>query len=198
MLPLMQRILLVLILGIGCLFFSGPNLADEAVLPSDYGYMLIRLNLTARERVDLLEMSNVDTNYVIRIRNNSFESAGLNAWMALVSMPKGRYFLSEYQAKIGMTITEMQGLAQRHRRRAPESADGTFEIVSGAVNYVGDWTMRTDSSRRIQLNEVVEFKKSTLERYVTQYPEYSNKFEIYLSVMGKEAISLDELVKKTD
>ena len=73
-----------------------------------------------------------------------------------------------------------------------------LDIDSGVVNYVGDWTMRVDPSRRMQLNPTVKFEKSTLERYVTQYPEISYRYEIYLSAMGQDAISLDELAKKTE
>ena len=98
----------------------------------------------------------------------------------------------------GIVGEEAQKLNRRHRRSAPGSASDTFEIVPGVVNYVGDWTMRVETSRRGELNPIVEFNKSTLERYVTQYPEYSNKYEIYLSVMGQEAISLDELAKTTE
>ena len=198
MLPILRRVILALILGNGCLFLSSPSLADEALLPSEHGYMLIRLKLTPRERVDILAMSNVDTNDVIRIRRRSFVPAGVNAWMALVAMPNGRYFLSEYQPMFGIVGEEAQKLNRRHRRSAPGSASDTFEIVPGVVNYVGDWTMRVETSRRGELNPIVEFNKSTLERYVTQYPEYSNKYEIYLSVMGQKAISLDELAKTTE
>ena len=198
MLPVLQRVILVLILGSGCLFPSRPNFADEALLLPDHGYMLIRLKLTPRERVDIIAMSNVDTNNVIRIRRKSFEAAGVNAWIALVAMPNGRYFLSEYQPMFGTVSEEAQKLDRRYRWNAPDSAGGTFEIVSGVVNYAGDWELRVETSNRIELNPIIEFDKSTLERYVTQYPEYSNRYKIYLSPMGEEAISLDELVKTTE
>ena len=197
-LPILKREILVLVLGIGYTFYSGPILADEELLPSDHGYMLIHLNLSMRERVDLLALSSVDTDHVVRIREESFVAAGLNAWMTLVAMPTGRYYWSEYQPKFGMTRTESQRLPSRYRRTAPGSASETFEIVPGVINYVGDWTMRFESTRRAQLNPIVEFDKVTLERYVTEYPDYSNKYQIYISAMGKEAISLDELAKSTE
>ena len=194
-LPILRQVILVLVFGIGCLFFSGPNLADEALLPSDNGYMLIRIKLTPRERVGTIVMSNVDTNDVIRIRGKSFEPAGVNAWIALVAMPNGRYFLSEYQPIFGIVGGEVRRLNRRYRWSAPDSASDTFEIVRGMVNYAGDWELRVESSSRMELNPIIEFDKSTLERYVTQYPEYSNTYKIYLSPMGEKAISLDELVK---
>jgi len=198
MLPVLQRVILVLILGSGCLFPSRPNFADEALLPSDHGYMLIRLKLTSRERVDIFAVSNMDTKNVIKIRRKSFEPAGVNAWIALVAMPNGRYFLSEYQPMFGTVGEDAQTLNRRYRWNAPDSAGGTFEIVSGVVNYAGDWELRVESSHRIELNPVIEFDKSTLERYVTQFPTYSSKYKIYLSPMGEKAISLDELVKTTE
>jgi hypothetical protein len=194
-LPILRQVILVLVFGIGYLFFSGPNLADEALLPSDNGYMLIRIILTPRERVGTIVMSNVDTNDVIRIRGKSFEPAGVNAWIALVAMPNGRYFLSEYQPIFGSVGGEVQRLNRRFRWSAPDSASDTFEIVRGMVNYAGDWELRVESSSRMELNPIIEFDKSTLERYVTQYPEYSSRYKIYLSPMGEKAISLDELVK---
>ena len=194
-LPILRQVILVLVFGIGYLFFSGSNLADEALLPLDNGYMLIRIKLTPRERVGTIVMSNVDTNDVIRIRGKSFEPAGVNAWIALVAMPNGRYFLSEYQPIFGIVGGEVQRLNRRYRWSAPDSASDTFEIVRGMVNYAGDWELRVESSSRMELNPIIEFDKSTLERYVTQYPEYSNRYKIYLSPMGEKAISLDELVK---
>jgi len=198
MLPILRRLLPVMIFGIGCLFFPGAILADEALLPSDHGYMLIRLKLSSRERVDQFAMSNVDTNEAIRIHTKSFQPAGLNAWIAIVAMPKGRYFLSAYQPRYGIANSEAQILPTMYSRSAPESASDTFEIVPGAVNYVGDWSLRFDASRRVRLSTIVELDKSTLERYVTQYPEHSSKYTIYLSVLGEKAISLDELVKAAE
>ncbi len=195
MLPILRRAILLLVFSSGCLFFSGPILADEAVLPSDHGYMLIRLKLTSREKVGKLSMTNVDTNHVIRIRTQLYEPAGANRWIALVAMPYGRYFWSEYEANYGVGSDAGQSLDPIHRRRSPGSASDTFEIAPGVINYVGDWNMRVVSSRRHQLIPVIEFDKSTLELYVTQYPEYANKYEIYLSPMGKKAISLRELAK---
>lgn len=198
MLPLRRRIILVLLAGIGWLSFSDPNFAGDELLPPGHGYLLIRLNLTTRERVDLLAMSNADEDGVVSIRGSSFEPAGVNAWMALVPMPAGRYFWSEYQPAFGLTPSEVQRLPARYRRNKPGSEGETIEIIAGAVNYAGDWTMRLDTSHRMQLNPFIEFNKSTLERYVTRYPEYSNRYAIYLSALGQRAKSLGELAKTTE
>jgi len=197
MLLIWRQVILMLVLASGCLFVSGQNFADETQLPSDHGYMLIRVKLLQRERVGVLVMSDVDKNHVVRIHTDSFEPAGKNAWMALVAMPNGRYFWSEYESIYVTGIEAGQGLNRKHRRSAPGSASDTFEIVSGAVNYIGDWKMRVISSQQMRLDPLIEYDKSTLERCVAQYPEYANRYEIYLSIMGKKAISLEELVKIT-
>ena len=194
----MRRTTTLLLVVIGCLLLSSPNLADVVPLPEEHGYMLIRLKLTPRERVGMLAMSSVDADHAIKIRRKSFEPAGVNAWIALVAMPSGRYFLSEYQPMFGIVGEEAQRLNRRHRRSAPNSDLDTFQIAPGVVNYVGDWTMRVETSRRGQLNPIIEFDKATLERYVSQYAEYSNKYQIYLSPMGQDAISLVELAKTTE
>ncbi len=194
----MWRNFLALFISCGCLLFSGAILADEAALSSEQGYMLIRISLTQGERVGTLAMSNVDTNQVIRCRTNSFEPAGSNGWMALVAMPTGRYFWSEYEARYGTGVEAVRNLNQMYKRKSPGSASDTFEIVPGVVNYVGDWTMRVVPSQRARLDPIIEYDKSTLERYLEEYPEHSNKYEIYLSVMGKAAISLQELAKITE
>ena len=181
-----------------CILFSGTSLAEDAPLLSDQGYMLIRVSLNQGERVGTLSMSNVDTNEVVRCRTDSFESAGSNGWMALVAMPTGRYFWSEYETSLGTNVEAARNLSQMHKRKSPGSASDTFEIVPGVVNYVGDWTMRVVASQRAPLDPIIEYDKSTLERYLAQYPEHANKYEIYLSVMGKAAISLQELAKITE
>lgn len=197
MLPLLRRLILVLVCGSGCLLFSGPSLADEAMLPADHGYLLIRLRLSSRERAGKLAMSEVDTNDVFRISTKLFEPAGANAWMALVAMPSGRYYWSAYEPNYGVGSDVGQSLDPIHRRRSPASASDTFEIVPGVINYIGDWNMRVVSASRTQFDPIIEFDKSTLELYVTQYPEYANKYEIYLSIMGKKAISLREVAKNS-
>ena len=201
MLPILRSVIPALTLGIGCLSFSGPILADEEQLPPDHGYMLIRLKLASGERVGLLRMHNVDTDHIVTIRQESFKKAGLNGWIALVAMPNGRYFYSDFLPTYG----PQDSAVKTFPRSAPGSASDTFEVVSGVVNYVGDWRMRNEmqidaslrrhSSFRRQLNPIVELSNSTLERYVTQFPDYSGKYEIYLSAMGKKAVPLDELVK---
>ena len=191
--------MLFLAIGTGCLLLPEPNLADEPTLLSDHGYMLIRIELERRERVGMLAMSNVDTDHVVRIYTNSFKPAGADAWMALVPMPHGKYFMSEYDSTYGNVDERMLNSKPKFRQKTAEPASATFEIVSGVINYVGDWKMQiSTSTQRFGLNRTVKFDKSTLERYFAQYPEYSNRYGIYLSAIGKQAVSLDDLVKTSE
>lgn len=179
----------------GFLFLPGTILADDTALQPDQGFILIRLKLSANERVDVLQLSNRDTKQVVNIRGKSFKAAGVHSWVALVAAPRGRYFISEYVPKLGVAASERQLLGTRFRWNPPDSDRETFEIAPGVVNYVGDWTMRMDVSRRTPLNPAIEFDKSTLELYVAQYPGHASKFDIYLSAIGKKAMSLSELAQ---
>ena len=115
--------------------------------------------------------------------------------MALMAMPHGYYFWSEFQSKHGAGGLPTSTSVQTFTQRAPDSANKIIEIVPGAVNYVGDWELRISSlasPRAMKLNRRIEFGKSTLEQYLAEYPEYANKYEIYVSKMGEKAISLNE------
>ena len=182
-----------------CLLLCLPSLpviaADEAALSSGQGYLLLLVNVSQRQRVSRFSFANADTEDEITIRAREFRPAGAGAWMVLVAAPAGRYYWSEYEAASGTAVEDSRNLEQTYRRGAPGSADDTFEIVAGAVNYIGDWTMRVTSSERRRIDPAIQYEKSTMERYITEYPELKNEHPIYLSMMGKEAISLVELAK---
>lgn len=189
------------IILLACIIVSTPalpdELTDEFLLP-DHGYILVHFDVNARERVDIFALSEVDTGHQIRISMNSFKSAGVNKWIALVAAPTGRYYWSEYEATSGISVGQSQSLNNNFRRRSPSSADDTFEIASGAMNYIGNWTMRVTSGTRRRIDPLISYKTSTLQRFVEEYPELVNEYPIFLSMMGKEAISLAELAKIMD
>lgn len=191
----LRKAALMLLAGAGCLLIFGPGSAAVAQSQAEYGYMLIRVHLSAREQVDVLAMTNVDTEEDVRLHENSFEPAGVNAYIALVPIKAGRYFLSEYQPRYGISTTENRQMAARQTRSDPGSESNTFEIVAGVVNYVGDWTLLMDASRRMSFDPTVEFDKATLETYLTEFPEQASEFEIYLSPLGEKAVSLNALAQ---
>jgi hypothetical protein len=159
--------------------------------------MLIRFILNPTEKVSTFAVSNVDTREATKLGASSFQPAGTNAWMALATIPPGRYYWSEFESIFGSGVESARNLNQGVRRTAPGSASDTFEIVAGVVNYVGDWQMRVRPSQKARLDAIVQFDNSTLQRYLADYAEIANTYEIYLSMLGKEAISLGELAKMT-
>jgi hypothetical protein len=92
-------------------------------------------------------------------------------------------------------VEASRNLDDLFKRSRPSSADDSFEIVPGAVNYVGDWKMHVVSAGRRRIDPIIRLETSTLQRYVEAYPELVNKHQVYVSMMGKKAISLDELAK---
>ena len=193
------KIDLVIILLLACLMVSTPALPDEetgvAALPPDHGYILIRVDVNQRERIQILTFKNIDTQGEVKARMNSFKAAGVNAWMTILAAPGGRYFWSEYEASANNTVEASRNLDDLFKRSRPSSADDSFEIVPGVVNYVGDWRMHVVSAGRRRIDPIIRLETSTLQRYVEEYPELANKYQVYVSMMGKKAISLDELAK---
>lgn len=186
---------LALIVGSCLLILSSPGFADDAPLPDGHGYLVILVETNPRERVRQLFMAKVDSDEVTAINMDDFRAAGSNSWMAIVQAPKGRYYWSVYEPFYGLGVSESRTLNQIHRRSAPNSADDTFEIRDGVINYVGDWRMRVISSRRFRLEPEITYEVPTLERFAIDNPELANSLPIYLSIMGKESISLEELAK---
>ncbi len=192
----LDRVIMILL---ACLMVSTPALPDEvtgeAALPPDHGYMLIHVDVNQRERINTFSFTEVDTKYEVKTRMKSFRSVGVNAWMALVAVPSGRYFWSEYEAIANSSVEGFRNLDSLFGRSAPSSADDSFEIASGVVNYVGNWRMHFVSSNRRRIDPIISYETSTLQRYIEEYPELANKHQVYVSMMGKAAISLDELAK---
>jgi hypothetical protein len=195
MLSITQNFKPVAILWLGCLFVSSSNLADESpdeiALQPGHGYLLIRVICPAGERIARLEMTNLETGAVITTRSDMYQSAGQKAWMAIVAIPEGRYFWSEYEPTYHVGL-EQPRLNRILKRGGPSSASGTFEIVPGVINYAGDWVMQLTHYKR---DPTISHKMETVERLVDRYPEYTKRYEIYLSMMDKKAISLKEFLK---
>ena len=194
--PKIDRVILTLLVS---LMVSSPALADEvtgeADLLPDHGYMLIHVDVNQRERINVFSFTDVDTKHEVKTRMKSFRSVGVNAWMALLAVPSGRYFWSEYEAIANSSVEGSRNLDSLFGRSAPSSADDSFEIVSGVVNYVGDWRMHVVSSNWRRIHPIISYETSTLQRYIEEYPELANEHQVYVSMMGKAAISLDELAK---
>ena len=192
---------------------SSPGLTEaprnEILHQSHHGYLLIRIVGAGGEKEARFEFTNQDTGYVVKVRTDSCKSAGPNARMCIAVSPPGRYSWSKYESEYRFRFEHSTIQDPAIRREAPGSASDTFEIVSGVINYVGDWEMRITSgdvsqrsagqlaglsmSRRWSVD--ISQNTKTLERLFERFPEYTDRYEIYLSMMGKKAISLQEFLE---
>ncbi len=158
--------------------------------------MLARVIGSSGGELPKIEFSKLDAEIVASIDPENCKSAGSDTWLCLTLMPAGRYFWSKYELvyRIGLEQSKLQDPAVR--RDQPGSEDDTFEIVSGVINYSGDWELKISDlgdSRRWSVDIEQNFK--TLESLYELFPEYASRYEIYLAMMGKKAISLQEFLK---
>jgi len=197
------------ILSLCGLLISSPGLAEEpvygALLQAGHGYLLIRVTGADGERVERFEFTNQDTGYVVTMRTNVCKPAGPRARMCIVISPPGRYFWSKYEVEYRIRMEKSKIQDPPITREGPSTASDTFEIVSGVINYIGDWEMRItagDYYKAEDINSTVTRRWSidirqntkTLGRLFEEFPGYTNRYEIYLSMMGKKAISLREFL----
>lgn len=187
-----------LLIVLASLGVSTVNFADVLPLPDGQGYLLIRVQTNPRERIKHFFMADFESEAVVTMRIDDFLDMGSSAWMAVVPAPKGRYFLSTYEPFYDKGTPVGRNLNQIHRRFAPDSADETFEIAAGVINYVGDWKMRLIPTKRNSLNPVVTYDVSTLERFATDNLELANSLPIHISRMGEASISLEELAEQAE
>ena len=164
---------------------------DDAALSPGYGYLLIRLICPDGEQIARLEFTNVDTKEVITTSADMYEPAGQKARMGLIMMPEGRYYWSSYEPTYGVGL-ERPRFNDRVSRNGPSSAEDTFEIVPGAINYAGDWVMRF---LNLKQKPSINLDASTIQRAAERFPAHVTRYEVYLSMMGKQAISLADFLK---
>jgi hypothetical protein len=185
------------------LFVSLPAVAEElnqvAPIQPSHGYLLIRIAGASGERIERFEFTNQETGYVVTMRTDVCKPAGPRARMCIVISPPGRYFWSKYEVEYRIGIEPSQNQDPPIIRETPGSASDTFEIAPGVINYIGDWEMRisagdvrSSGTRRWSVD--IRQNTKTLGRLFEEFPDYSNRYEIYLSMMGREAISLREFL----
>lgn len=172
---------------------SSNKSADALTLQANHGYLLIRIVGTSGERVNRFDLTHVDTGDVVRTRSDMYKSAGPSAWMFLLPVPAGRYFWSKYSSDHSFGIELSRNQDPMIGQTTPSSASDTFEVAPGVINYAGDWQIRisSDGPNRRWTKDVSQNVK-TLQRLFERFPEHTKKYEIYLSMMGKEAISFVE------
>jgi hypothetical protein len=125
--------------------------------------------------------------------------------MCIVISPPGRYFWSKYEAEYRIRMEKSTIQDPPITRERPSTASDTFEIISGVINYIGDWEMRITAGDYFEADDIksavtrrwsvdIRQNKKTLGRLFEEFPGYANRYEIYLSMMGKKAISLREFL----
>lgn len=201
MLSIPQTVRQSLFLSLCCVLLAAPVLADESsnksadalTLQANHGYLLIRIVGTSGERITRFDLTHVDTGDVVKTRSDMYKSAGPNAWMFLLPVPAGRYFWSKYSSDYSFGLELSRSQDPMIGQTEPSSASDTFEVVPDVINYAGDWKIRisSDGPNRRWTKDVSQNVK-TLQRLFERFPEYTEKYEIYLSMMGKEAISFVE------
>ena len=80
--------------------------------------------------------------------------------------------------------------------RSAVPADDIFEVKSGVVNYVGDWDLKNDWSRAGSMLKIdVTYDFAVFKNALEHFPEHLRKFEIHISMKGRQAISLTNFVE---
>ena len=129
--------------------------------------------------------------------------------MCLVIAPAGRYFWSHYEAQYFVRMEPSKIQDPAINRDKPSSPDDTFEIAPDVLNYIGDWEVDYSSGsvdpralrhagtimaqRKWDIDIAVE--PSSISMIFDVFPDFTDRYEISLSMMGKEAISLAEFIR---
>lgn len=174
------------------LLFMLPVLAVDAVtaapevpqlLPGQ-GFMLVQLYGQDDRSLKRLEMRNVDTGESIRVVSTRWYARGPASWLEVVAVPAGRYHWSEVQ--LGYRNSPVYEFDQ------PRGPNYVFEVVEGAVTYVGDWLIDgfwLEGEPRVPTTHNVE----TLHAFAEKFPAHATHYDIFISIEGREPVAASEL-----
>lgn len=166
-----------------------------------FGYIVVRLTNANPERIAKFEWTHHESGYVVKVDSSECEPAGADARMCLVLAMPGRYFWSRYQTVSRFRMEDSLVQEPPMVREAPDSPSDTFEVVPAAINYIGDWEMKKNSvsystmSMRHQFKVDVVQNANSLKKIYTVFPDMANRHDLYLSMMGKQAISIEQFLK---
>ena len=184
--------------------------------PRPNGIVWLRIRLSARIRIDgigseeeaTFDFTEQESGYVVKLTDGECKAAGPTSKMCIVIAPPGRYFWSRFEQTVyfrnELSINQLPPI----RREKPSTADDTFEIVPGALNYIGDWQMHISAGDAGQLDKLrnnavvskswkldIDQEIKSLAKLYDVFPDYAKIYEISLSMMGKESIPLAEFIK---
>ncbi|MEL7185662.1 MAG: hypothetical protein AAFN50_04395 [Pseudomonadota bacterium] len=169
------------------------------------GYVAVRLTNANPERIAKFEWTNHESGFVVKVDSSDCKPAGADARMCIVPATPGRYYWSRYQTISRFRLEDSLVQEPPMEREGPDSPQDTFEVVPAAINYIGDWEMKKNSvtystmSPRHQFKVDVVQNANSLSKIYTLFPELANTNDLYLSMMGKQAISIErflEIVKQ--
>lgn len=214
MFPEMRTVKSLLILSACGLLISSHGFGEEATVEksssSGHGYLFVRLVGASDEVIVSFDFTNQDNGLVVKVNSTECKPAGPNSRICMVVASPGRYFWSKYDSEYLVRLEKSRIQDPPIIRDEPGSAGDTFEIIAGAINYVGDWEMSIRSGNVEQRSLTgaaadvtmvrrwsVDMRQNpeTLQKLFEVFPDYANRFGIYLSMMGKKAISLQEFLK---
>jgi hypothetical protein len=141
----------------------------ELTLESDQGFVLCSLTTSDPSLIRSLEFRQFDFPPTFNVvRDIKIETP-------IPSIAKlGRYYLEgSYSifANVGKALY-----------RKPADERGTFEIVNGAVNYIGDWFV---DKQHVRFTVHLE----TIARFRRVYP-WLEKYQLFVSIPGTESFAL--------
>lgn len=177
-------------------FFSPACLADSTA----DGYLLVRILETDNEAAAKLDLRHLDSGAVIKIRSESCSKGSVNSRICLIPAAPGRYFWTRFEMTYNLRGAQSYIEGPSLWRDELDSSDDSVEIVAGGVSYIGDWELGSDNqwspaSARQNLTIKVGLDKTTLQLFYDNFPDVANRYEIYLSVRGKKAVSLQDFLK---
>ena len=199
-------ILLVAFCGSALLVSAAPSAngsADDVMLPTDHGYVLIRITMNTRFEIadrDRLVFKSYDADESFNVRLKTRYSAGVNSYISLISVAAGHYFCDQYLPETRSVHLAMPRPCPRLGRNNL-SADDLFEVKSGVINFVGDWDVTSLLSwiRDAEFPTMdVGYDMATIKRSTAHFPDQLGKYQVFISYKGKKAISLNDLAELSE
>ena len=168
--------------------------ADDISLPADHGYVLIRIIMEPRLRNitsarDHIVFDEYDTDESFTVRTQTPYKTGVDTWLSLISATEGHYYYSRH-------VFPGESRFARPIARSAVAADDIFEVRSGVVSYVGDWGLKSNWSRAGSMLEIdVTYDFEVFESALEHFPEHLRKYGVFISMKGRQAISLPDFLK---
>ena len=170
------------------------SLPDDFFVPANYGYVLIQITMEPRLRDissarDHIVFNNFDTDESFTARTQTPYKTKVNTWLSLATAAEGHYYYSRH-----VFPGEREFIPPIARDAV--AADDIFEVKRGVVNYVGDWNLKSDwryTGGILKADVTYDF--AVFENALEHFPEHLRKYGVFISMKGRQAISLNDFLK---